>query len=66
MGRRGDFKKRLERLEERAEHHMEAMDDRNDDDDELAKMFNGVGPKGFAKILKAIDGKTRGLPIERE
>ena len=66
MGSSGNFKKRLDRLEERAGHYIEAMDDRNDDDDELTRMFNAVGPRGLAKILKAIDGKTRGLPIDRE
>jgi hypothetical protein len=56
-----NFKKRLARLERRAE---QIMDDPDGGDDELTRMFKAIGEKGLKKILREIDGQSRGLPIE--
>jgi hypothetical protein len=67
MGRSMKFKKRLEDLEKRAEYYLETMDNGDDEpEDRITFLARKVGSAGIARILREIDGKTRGLPSERE
>ncbi len=60
-----NFRKRIDKLEERAEGYQEKVDVQDDREDGIAKALRKIGRKGLRDILRRIDGKTRGLPLER-
>ena len=60
-----NVRNRIDKLEEQAENFQERMDDRNSDQDEVARMLHSIGRKNLAGILRMVNGKTRGLPSER-
>ena len=44
-----NLRKRLKRVEERAEHYLETVDDRNCDENEVTRMLRAMGGKGLAE-----------------
>jgi uncharacterized coiled-coil DUF342 family protein len=60
-----NLKRRIDQLENQAEHYQEKMLDQKQDVDKVTVMIRAIGRKGLAEILRRIDGKTRGLPSQR-
>jgi hypothetical protein len=61
-----NLKRRIDQLENHAEYYQEKMLDQKQDADKVTVMIRAIGRKGLAEIFRKIDGKTRGLPSERQ
>ena len=60
-----NLKKRIDQLENKAEHYQEKISERHGETDKVTEMVRTLGQKRLAKILRRIDGKTPGIPSER-
>ena len=64
-----DIKRRLGKVEDGAERYVEKAADRDEQTtevDPVTALVSKLRPGSLARILREIDGKTRGLPCERE
>jgi hypothetical protein len=60
-----NFRKRIEFLE-KTNYQEESIVQPHDPDDKVHDLIARIGREGLKRVLQIVDGKTRGLPSQRE